>query len=133
MSKSLKTVVEETAEKLGWSCRFETQRRGRYHDGKWDREVTEKYVEFRQGSPAGEDFDITVVYDRLAEVPEKVYEFYQDFDVDEHVYMWLEAKQNGVGGVPSARVLVEDAEAIEQMLLDLSEALRDAYRERGIW
>ncbi len=133
MSKSLKDVITDAAEELGWTVRFETQRRTLYNGGAWDKEKTEKYVEFSQYSPAGEDFDFTVFYDSLGEMAKKVYEAYDDFDVDDHVRMWLEAASNGVGGVPGAVTLAHDAEAIEQMILDLAMALRDALGKRGVW
>lgn len=37
--------------------------------------------------------------------------------------MWIEARHNGVQGVPNTRTLVEDAEAIQDMLDELAEAL----------
>lgn len=55
---------------------------------------------------------------------EEVEEYAQDFDVDEHVEMWIDARKRGVSGVPSTiRELLEDAEAIQKMLNDLVEAL----------
>lgn len=39
----------------------------------------------------------------------------QDNFIDEYVEMWLEAKRNGTGGVPSAKGLVEDGEYILEM------------------
>jgi hypothetical protein len=45
---------------------------------------------------------------------------YECFDVDEHVMDWLEAKRNGVSGVPGVRALVEDAEMIERKLDELA-------------
>ncbi len=41
---------------------------------------------------------------------------YDAFDVDEHVMDLLEAKRNGVAGIPGVRALVDDAEMIEQKL-----------------
>ena len=55
--------------------------------------------------------------------------YYEDFDVDEHIEMWIEARRNGTAGVPSIRELVEDAEAIEAMILELSQTLRDLEAE----
>ena len=72
-------------------------------------------------SPAGEDFFIYVPIQNFAE---KVEEYAQDFDVDEHVEKWIDARKRGVSGVPSTiRELLEDAEAIQKMLNDLAEAL----------
>ena len=122
MAKSEKKIIEEAVESLGWSVMFGTQE-GR--DGK-----LEKYVTVSGHSDAGEDLEFTEFYNSLDEIPKKYVGRYQDFDVDEHVAMWLEGKQNGTRGVPNARILVEDAERIEQFLLKLSESLRDALAGR---
>ena len=53
-------------------------------------------------------------------------EYASDFDVDDHIEMWIEARHNGVQGVPNTRTLVEDAEAIQDMLDELAEALSAA-------
>ena len=50
--------------------------------------------------------------------------YYEDFDIDEHIEMWIEAKRSGTRGVPSTRELVKDAEAIDGMILELSQALQ---------
>ena len=90
----------------------------------WSYSIDEKYneVELSQSSPAGEDFSFIV---SLEDLPAKVHSFIFNFDVDEHVDMWIEARRAGVEGVPTTRELVDDAEAIEQMLEDLSRVLLD--------
>ena len=80
-------------------------------------------VELEKYSPAGEDFTICVNAENL---PEAVAETAADFDIDEHIEMWIEARHNGVGGVPSARELVTDAEAIAEMLRELAAALAES-------
>ena len=130
MGKSLKTIIEDTAESNGWGTHFETQRVKAYNGGKWDKWKTEKYVEFRQPSPLGEDFSFEVFYDCLSEIPKQVYEEYSSFDMDEHVMMWLEAKRNGSRGIPGVIALANDAVEIEKMILDLAFALRDACGRR---
>lgn len=94
----------------------------------WSYSIDEKCneVELSQGSPAGEDFSFIV---SLEDLPEKVHSFIFNFDVDEHVEMWIEAKREGVSGVPTTRELVDDAEAIEQMLEELSRALLDHKKD----
>lgn len=57
----------------------------------------------------------------LQEIEEALWSLYNNFDVDEHVEMWLEAKFNGdVDGIPSARVLVEESERIDRDLEELA-------------
>ena len=77
-------------------------------------------VELEKYSPAGEDFTMCV---SVKDFPGSVMEYYYDFDVDDHIEMWIEARRNGASGVPNARTLVQDAEAIEEMLKTLAGAL----------
>lgn len=77
-------------------------------------------VELKQFSPAGEDFSFTV---SVKDFAREVEIYADDFDIDDHITMWLKAKENGVAGVPTARELVHDAEAIQEMLNKLAETL----------
>lgn len=79
-------------------------------------------VELEKYSPAGEDFLMCV---EVEDFPRKVAEYAADFDPDEHIEMWIEARRNGTRDVPCARVLVHDAEAIEEMLTELADALAE--------
>lgn len=79
-------------------------------------------VELEKYSPAGEDF-IFYVHDKKRLV-EATREYADDFDVDEHIEMWVSARHS-VSGVPNIRTLVEDAEAIKAMLKELADALRE--------
>lgn len=111
-------------ESLGWSV-YEDEESGE--------------VELRKYSPAGEDFSFRVDADFFVE---NVGVYYESFDVDEHVEMWIEAKKSGVSDVPSIRVLVHDAEDIEKMIGELHDSLLDSqagikrftvtYREHSI-
>ena len=54
--------------------------------------------------------------------PESVYEYAHDFDADEHAEMWL--GHRGEGGCPSSvRELIDDADAIKEMLEELADKL----------
>lgn len=77
-------------------------------------------VELEKYSPAGEDFIMCVSVENF---PEAVMEYYRDFDVDEHIEMWVEARKNGGRDIPSVRRLAVDAEAIDNMLEELAFAL----------
>lgn len=79
-------------------------------------------VELEKYSPAGEDFIFCVDKDDFVR---NVKEYAAGFDIDDHIAMWIEANQNGVSGVPSARVLVQDAEEIDDMLQELADALAE--------
>ena len=56
--------------------------------------------------------------------PESVAKYASDFDIDEHIEMWVIAHSNGGRNIPPVRVLVHDAEAIYEMLQDLAAALK---------
>lgn len=89
------------------------------------------YVELEKYSPAGEDFVMTI--DFIEESPiqsflDELVDYYSDFDVDEHVEMYANCR--GENGVPETfRELVEDAEAIEEMIEDLSIVLHEKRYE----
>lgn len=83
-------------------------------------------VELQQYTPAGEDF---IFYVKASDFRKEIEDYYEDFDIDEHVTMWLKAKEAGTAGVPTARELVHDAEAIEEMLKQLSYTVDKIYEE----
>ena len=80
--------------------------------------------EFEKYSPAGEDFVFTITADKPEDVWREVRRYANDFNQDEHIEMWVNARYN-TSGVPSIRVLVEDAAEIEKMLDELADALRE--------
>lgn len=114
--KELEQKYIDILEENNWSVSSYT------NDG---RVVLEKY------SPAGEDFSIIVEVENFTE---SVREYANDFDADEHATMWIEARGR-VKGVPnSIRELIEDAEAIQEMLNELADALEEKNRkENTVW
>jgi len=78
------------------------------------------YVELEKTTPAGEDFCFSVESETFVDC---IGEYAASFDQDEHVEMLIMAKQGGLSGVPSVRVLVKDAQDIEDMLHELADAL----------
>ena len=86
-------------------------------------------IELSKHSPAGEDFIFTADIENFVE---SVNEYAADFDIDEHVEMWIEARKSGVRDVPSTRELVKDAEDINLMLKELAVALLYADMERAL-
>ena len=108
--KNLNERVIKAIEGLGWVVK----------------EYDEEYM-LEQSSPAGED--IVEYISKDEDVISQVWDIYNSFDEDEHVEMWLQAKQNGTAGVPSARELVKDAEEIRQMYHLLALAVVAAVEE----
>lgn len=70
-------------------------------------------VEIEWYSPAGEDFIICVGVEKF---PDEILNYSDDFDPDEHIEMWVEARANGRQDVPGARRLAKDAEDIAKEL-----------------
>ena len=56
---------------------------------------------------------------------EKMWELYNNFDVEEETYLMLEAKRNGLQGVPDLVDLVHNEEYKENALKEFTEKLRD--------
>ena len=108
--KHLNEKYIDACESLGWTVT-------EYEDGSAD---------LSQYSPAGEDFSFCVETENFAE---EIRAYYNGFDPDEHAEMWIEAKRNGAGGVPSIRRLIEDADAIDSMLEDLAIAVAQVGHE----
>ena len=59
-------------------------------------------VELEWWSPAGEDFLVCV---NVENFPDEILNYSDDFDPDEHIEMWVEARANGRQDVPGARRL----------------------------
>ena len=89
----------------------------------WRVNEDEETIELGRRSPAGEDFFFSVDVENFVEDVKK-YAF--NFDTEEHIEMWIDARKNGVRGVPSIRELVQDADEIQKMLQELAEALQKA-------
>jgi len=95
------TALVERAEALGWDCDVNSE---------------DSSIGFSQASPAGDNFSFCVYGNTVEEIVRSIREYADDFDMEDHVKMWLDAKESGVSGVPSVSELVEDAKAIKEML-----------------
>ena len=105
MDNKLKELLLGKAEELDWKvC------------------ISEQCWEFQKYSPAGEDFFFDVSED---DIVNRILEYYETFDTEDHVMGLMEAKRNGFRGVPSLKELVDDADAIERMI----EELYDSFHE----
>lgn len=106
----LMEALRRKAEELDWE----------WHD------CNDGIVELEKSSPAGEDFFATAIAGNLVE---EIRDICDGFDTEGHVHELLDAKENGFSGVPSLKVLVEDADAIQDMLEELADALEDVEME----
>ena len=79
--------------------------------------------ELSRHTPAGEDFSFYVA--KKDGIVEGVREYATYFDPDEHAEVLVRCR--GMNGVPeSIREIIDDAEEIQNMLEELSEALQEA-------
>lgn len=90
--------------------------------------LKESYLEFTGSSPAGEDISFSIDFDasklpceQIQKIIDDLGSYYECFDVEEHVTLNIEAKNNGVAGVPDIETLVEDAKKIDKIFENLSE------------
>ena len=92
----------------------------------WKVNVMDSEIEIENWSPAGEDL---VEYLRKdLDIYEQFCDISLNFDVDEHVEMWIELR--GTRGVPSSiSELVKDAEEIEDMYSILAAELLKKKQE----
>ena len=88
----------------------------------WNVSLSDDQIELESYSPAGED--LVFYIENNEHLGQQIFEYAENFDEDEHIEMWLEAKRNGTSGVPSVRELVHDAEEIQKMYDELAEATR---------
>ena len=61
----------------------------------WRVIASEDEIELEKYSPAGEDFIFSIT--DMDDIPHAVWEYADDFDVDEHIEMWILARRSGIG------------------------------------
>ena len=84
-------------------------------------------IELEFYSSAGEDFIFSVSKDNFVN---DVYRYSEEFDPEEHVEMWVEAKRDSSRtDIPNVFTLVKDAEWIQNFLKEIAEKLRDRRNE----
>lgn len=78
--------------------------------------------EYRLGkfSPKGQDFSIMIEGEDTESLIGSIYQAYENYDVSEETYLWLDNTGHGTNGAPyQLRDVLEDMEYCEQMILDL--------------
>lgn len=104
MKKQFKNLITK-AEKLGWTVT----------------EESESTFLFSKFSPAGQDFNVSVDSENDVDLfIHNIYARYDDFDVSEETYFWLDNSGHGKNGAPyDMKDLYEDMEACQEMILEL--------------
>ncbi len=87
----------------------------------WKVNITDKEIEIENWSPAGEN--LVEYLDKKIDIPSQMQKIADNFDADEHAEMWIEHRgKNGVPG--SIRMLLNDADAIQEMYNKIAHALK---------
>ena len=97
--KKLKKRTIKAIENLGWRIKEQAE-----------------YYELENWSPAGENLVETI--SKGEDLERQFYELWDNFDEEEHIEMWVEARHS-VSGVPSIKRLCIDAEEISEMFYSL--------------
>lgn len=82
--------------------------------------------EFGKYSPAGQDFWFTVYADDMDELAEKVLDYYENFDVSEEAYLWLDHSGHGKNGAPyDMKDVYEDMKSCEDYIDEVYEIIQE--------
>lgn len=88
----------------------------------WTIYEDEEDIEFKKYSPLGEDFIFSIKNNN--NIVEQIIDYANNFDEYEHAEMYIDIR--GQRGVPnSIKDLIEDAQEIKNMLLELANALKE--------
>lgn len=88
----------------------------------WTIYEDEEDIEFEKYSPLGEDFIFSIKNNN--NIVEQIIDYANNFDEYEHAKMYIDIR--GQSGVPnSIKDLIEDAQEIKNMLLELANALKE--------
>lgn len=84
-----------------------------------------------QFSPAGQDFNIHIKGDNVEELLNSIYQVYENYDVSEETYLWLDDTGHGINGAPyELEDVLEDMKWCENAILELYENLTNEYGKK---
>lgn len=119
LSEEIIKQVEAVGESEGWTVDTSLENNGNM------------YFTFSKFSPAGRDFSFDISFDTpvelLSDVANEVYGFWLSYDADYETMLWLDENGHGKNGAPHRmRDVLDDSEAIDEMIENLSSALYKA-------
>lgn len=87
-------------------------------------------IYFSKYSPAGQDFGFYIDgVCTIEELADKIYDQYNEYDVSEAAYIWLDESGHGKNGAPyDMEDVYKDMEACEQNILELYELIKEAIK-----
>ena len=101
-----------------------------------DRDYTvvenDNYYYFGKYSSWGQDFGFYIEKEgTIQEFIDKIYDYYNDYDVSEAAYIWLDEFGHGKNGAPYDMIDVyKDMEECESFIIDLYELLTEWHSEK---
>lgn len=93
-------MIERLAEKAGWNCTIKKDANG-YH------------IAFNTDSPCGQDVWCEFDVERLYQIRDEVYQYWQEYDPEEAALLWYGANR---GEPKSLRKLLADMDWVDEML-----------------
>ena len=117
--KDVIAKVIEIAEENGFSVDV--------YNNREDKE--EYYFEFGKYSDCGRDFTFSIFFntlDDISNIADKIYEYYEDFDVSYETYIWLDNFGHGTNGAPDDMLDVyNDTKQCKGFIEELYNAIHD--------
>ena len=117
--KNVIAKVIEIAEENGFSVNV--------YNNREDKE--EYYFVFGKYSDCGRDFTFDIVFDTLSDISDiadKIYEYYEDFDVSYETYIWLDNFGHGMNGASDDMLDVyNDTKQCEGFIEELYNAIQN--------
>ena len=117
--KDVIAKVIEIAEENGFSVDV--------YNNREDKE--EYYFEFGKFSDCGRDFTFSIFFNTLADISDiadKIYEYYENFDVSYETYIWLDNFGHGMNGAPDDMLdAYNDTKQGEGFIEELYNAIHD--------
>lgn len=118
--KDVIAKVIEIAEENGFSADI--------YNNREDKE--EYYFEFGKFSDCGRDFTFYIFFntlDDISNIADKIYEYYEDFDVSYETYIWLDNFGHGMNGAPDDMLDVyNDTKQCEGFIEELYNAIHES-------
>lgn len=75
---------------------------------------------FGKYSPAGQDWNIEIYADNIEDLPVRLFEQYDDFDVSYETYLWLDETGHGKNGAPyDMKDVYEDMMVCKEYIYEL--------------
>ncbi|MDA3053227.1 hypothetical protein OFO01_07315 [Campylobacter sp. JMF_01 NE2] len=105
--------VEKVAEALYFNVDFTKDTNGN------------KSAEFSTYSPCGQDFNFSIDYKKISDLPEEIHKYYHAYDPSYETSLWIDSEGHGKNGAPyEIGDIYEDMKWCEASIKELYEELQ---------